>query len=504
MNTFTIIGAGITGNTAAIALTQLGHKVVVYEKGPNPTTIAQGQGKSINLAESWRSKEFFEGLAAELPEPTPMNSRLVHQLNGAELKKRYNQWGEVLLSINRNDLAASLCRAAEKLGVVYHFNCGTEEVNPSERTITLKDKDGTIKTESYEYLLGCDGSNSKVAQSLDRDFKESKDPVKRSQWCYQEYEIPAKVLTEAIDKVSRAYQLNNPEEFHIWVGNLDKVFLIALPNADKTFTLTLFCHEESKIDLQKIKSQGDVDAIQEVFKNLMVESDLRLVDVSRDFSKNPVSHIYSRSSLHWHENSNDPHVLLLGDSAHAFPPFLGLGFNAGVEDVAIFVEKLKANPRDVSNVFREFASKRRPDMEALRDASIDNAAVLGVSHPDDELKFYITEYLERLTDCFFVDPHTMYSFDHRPHQEARFRQLKQDEMLNKLVESEGLREAFKAVMSGEEKPEYPIECFVDTHPDVASVFKKMVKDLMDVYRNEVAMWKEENYHKILLSPYFKA
>jgi hypothetical protein len=58
-------------------------------------------------------------------------------------------------------------------------------------------------------------------------------------------------------------------------------------------------------------------------------------------------------------------VVLLGDAAHAFPPDLGQGANAALQDVAVLREALDASGDDVAAAAPAFEAMRLPDSSAL-------------------------------------------------------------------------------------------------------------------------------------------
>lgn len=492
-----IVGSGISGNTLAIALKKKGYQVTVYEKGVSPDEILQGAGKSVNLAVSCRSLDYFADQNVQTPEMVPMLSRLIHLSDGSQLQ-RYNQFGERLMSINRNELNASLYESAKALGVEYHFQHELVDIDFSARQCHVKTGQNTI-TVNYDFLFGADGSNSCVAKCLDADWK--MDPTKsvsQSDWTYQEYEI---------NPEADQFALADPQNFHIWPG--DKIFLIALPNANKTFTVTLFCHDDSDVNLQKIKEEGDLDSLQNIFSQLVHHQPLKLFNIEDNFRGNPVSSIYSRDSKHWHENAENPRVALIGDAPHAFEPFLGLGCNAGIEDVSIldhqWPQASNFDPNAISKIIKQFARARGIDTRALADASNDNAKVLskGVADKDKLLKFLLTEHLERMNKKLFIDPHTMYSFDHMPESEARFRQLHQDAFLLRAVNFSGLRETFTKMQKVNFQQDALLDEALNSDATLKTNFSDYLKGSLAVYKAELNQWRHCHYPQLMFSPYHK-
>lgn len=498
---FVIIGSGITGNTLAISLKKFGHNVTVYDKGINPKLLVQGQGKSINLALSNRGLEYLSEIEIKVPPMVPMSSRVIHSEQGS-LKLPNDQFGRFTHSVNRNILNASLYEQAAELGVIYHFQSELKDINFDNRTITIiKDADTIVR--EYDFLIGSDGSNSRVAECIENNWGvDDQKPVKLSPWVYQEYEIKPK-KTDNEDK----FRLSDAESFHIWPGK--KQFLIAMPNDDRSFTVTLFCSDQKAQELKNVKEEGDLEAITNIFKSCSGDTSVELFNIEENFSTNNVSHIYVRDSLYWHEKTKAPRVLLIGDSGHAFPPFLGLGCNACIEDISVFMDGLKKLPEQgivsISKLILDFTEKRRLDTDALRDASVDNAKVLSEDTAVSDLnnlKVILSIYLEKEYLQLFVEPFVMYTFTHMTESEARFRQLHQDTLLNMVVNLPGIQEYFK---------DCPIDGMMNRllnllkmkDNELAITFKKIVKTLMAVYIDAHKMWHQQNDSKTVVSPFYK-
>jgi len=484
-----IIGAGIAGNTMAISLKRQGYQnILVIEKDNDPTLTTSGRGKSINLAASDRSLVYFKECEINVPKMVKMRARLIHTAKGS-IMQTYDQFGRYLLSVNRNDLNRDLCLEAKKYGVRYYFNHKLSSIDFASRSIIVCNDKNVHTTYPYDFLIGADGSNSFVADQLDHHNNDNYQPVTDSEWVYQEYEVAANNDSQ--------FAIAMAKNFHIWPGK--ERFLIALPNADKTFTVTLFCRGETASRLCKMPKNGQgIAEITHLFKEMCAETPLELFNIEENFINNKVSRIHSRDSKHWYENFSEPRVLLIGDAAHAFPPFLGLGFNAAVEDVAIFMALLQQQP-DLSYCIRTFANKRRIDTNALRDASIENAYTLSseVAEPDKSLKFILTEHLERVGRDLFIEPHTLYSFTHLPESEARYRQLYQQDLITELLKVDGLREAIPD--DSLENMAIKLEELLHK-PNVLSV---KIVELLTQYQHSLGEWQNDNRTNILQSPFYQ-
>jgi len=68
-------------------------------------------------------------------------------------------------------------------------------------------------------------------------------------------------------------------------------------------------------------------------------------------------------------HSDDGHVVLLGDSAHALSPSLGQGCNAALQDVQIFVQLLDLYQDDWTKVLPAYSNERLVDAHAVTELS---------------------------------------------------------------------------------------------------------------------------------------
>jgi kynurenine 3-monooxygenase len=58
-------------------------------------------------------------------------------------------------------------------------------------------------------------------------------------------------------------------------------------------------------------------------------------------------------------------VLLLGDAVHSFPPDIGQGVNAALEDVFVFHQVLAELEDDLSRSLPRYEAVRSPDVDAV-------------------------------------------------------------------------------------------------------------------------------------------
>lgn len=372
MNNILIIGAGLCGSLLALRMAQRGFQVTLVEKRPDLRKVTQDAGRSINLALSDRGLRGLRlaGVEQEAKKLCiPMNGRMIHDKAGKSFLSPYSgRKYEYINSISRPGLNMLLLDEAEKMpNVNIIFNHACEEVDLENASATFKDFNSkkVIKIEA-DAIFGTDGAGSAVRKSM---FESHKFLFSFSQqWLshgYKELEIPA---TE--NGGYRTYK----NALHIWPRGED--MLIALPNLDGSFTVTLFLpYENSDYCFANLTSPEMVHKyFNKEFPNV-VEMIPNLAD---EFFTNPTSPLGTVKCSPWNAFGK---TLLLGDAAHAIVPFYGQGMNASFEDVVVFDEILEKyvpsqpSQREGVNwemIFKEYEALRKKDTDAIADLAVDN------------------------------------------------------------------------------------------------------------------------------------
>ena len=363
-----IIGAGLCGSLLALRMAQRGYKVEVYESRPDLRTTDISAGKSINLALSNRGFKALRLCGVEEQAKQiciPMFGRLMHDRVGKTFASNYSgRENEYINSISRGDLNALLLNEAEKhQNVNINFNKKCKKVDIENSIAHFKDyntkEEFTIKG---DVVFGTDGAGSSLRKSyyLDKKFLFSYSQNYLNHG-YKELEIPA-------DKKGN-HQISN-QHLHIWPRG--DFMLIALPNLDGSFTVTLFLsYNEGEYNFENLTS---VEKITAFFEQEFPDALALIPNIKKEFSNNPTGALGTIKCSPWFFKNN---TILMGDSAHAIVPFYGQGMNASFEDVTVFdniLNQLESN-QEVNNwntVFKAYQKARKKDTDAIADLAIDN------------------------------------------------------------------------------------------------------------------------------------
>ncbi len=426
-----IIGAGLCGSLLALRLGQRGYNVTVVEMRPDLRKVAISAGRSINLAFSDRGNKAMKLVGIEEKVKAlciAMNGRMLHDIEGNTMLSNYSgREHEYINSISRGELNALLLDEAEKhKNVTIHFNKKCKSVDFENTTATFKDYETKSEfVEDADVIFATDGAGSAMRKSyyLGKKFlfSFSQDYLTHG---YKELSI---LPTENGDY--KTYK----NALHIW-GRGD-FMLIALPNLDGSFTVTLFLsYDEGEYNFNNLTTKERVLKFFGKYFNDALELMPNLVD---DFFENPTAPLGTVKCSPWHYKGN---TILMGDAAHAIVPFYGQGMNASFEDVVEFDKCLDKNHKDWESVFKAYESSRKQDTDAIADLAIDNFHEMK-GHVNNSIfreKRTLEMALEKKFPQDYSSKYSLVTFnEHIGYREAMLRGRAQDKaILNMLADKE--------------------------------------------------------------------
>ena len=435
----TLVGAGLVGSLLATLLAQRGYAVDVFERRPDPRKAGFIGGRSINLAlaeRGWHGLRLAGLKETMRPLAVMMRGRMVHDADGRTNLQRYGRDdSEVIWSVNRGRLNMTLLDAAEAAGAHVHFDQRLESVDWNNSTLSLRsDVDGTLRTHAAGVVIGTDGAGSALRQAMAGavDLGERFEPLGHG---YKELEIPplpsfdvARLppgLREA--RANGELFAMEPNALHIWPRG--GYMCIALPNAEGSFTVTLFLPNEGDPSLAQLTTR---DAVRDFFVRDFGDAVPLMPDYLDDFQNNPTGVLGTLYLDRWHL---DGRALLLGDAAHAIVPFHGQGMNCGFEDAVELAELMSDGFADPAEVFAEFEHRRKPNADAIAAMALDN--YIEMRDRVDDADFLLRRALERTLAARhpgrFVPRYWMVTFSRLPYAVAYARGEIQLDLLRRLT-----------------------------------------------------------------------
>ncbi len=428
--TVTIIGAGMAGTLLAVLLAKRGYPVELFERNPDPRSGDAPAGRSVNLALGERGRHALKtaGLLDAVDAfSIPMRGRMLHDLEGETRLQPYGKdESEVIYSVHRARLNECLLDAADALdNVRIHFGHRLERVDwdaglacfagPGKRSETTDEF-----AHPFNVLIGTDGAGSALRRCMGEmaDLGVNEELLETG---YKELTIPA--------GANGKHQLD-PNALHIWPRG--GFMLIGLPNANGSFTMTLFLDNEAGDNVPGFDQLSDWPAQRAFMTGNFPDAVPLMPNLEAEFRDNPIGLLGTIRCQLWHL---DGRALLIGDAAHAIVPFHGQGVNAAFEDCVALMDCLDGTPGGWAEVFRTLQARRLDNADAIADMALENYEIMreSVRHEGFLLRKALEHELERRHPDHFVARYSLVMFHRVPYAEAYRRGEIQAEILDELL-----------------------------------------------------------------------
>ncbi|KAF2903971.1 hypothetical protein ILUMI_02206 [Ignelater luminosus] len=352
-----IVGGGLVGSLCALFMTKRGFKTELYEYREDPRVTQFARGRSINLALSNRARKALQKVGIEkkiLACGVPMKGRFIHNLNNKNKSLEFDpRTKQCTYSVSRNFLNEQLLEEVENHpNVQLHFNHKLINVDLENGHLTfLQMKTGKTIDVSGDLLIGADGAFSTVRRAIQQV------PLFNFSQTYIDHGYIEMSIEPDIGKTIEANYI------HIWPRK--DFMMIALPNLDNSWTVTLF------MSLDKFKELDSSTKVLNFFRRFFPDSVKLLGEkqLVEDFILTKPSPLVSIKCSSFHAGGN---TLIIGDAAHAMVPFYGQGMNAGFEDCLLLDSLLESYNNNFPLVLRKFTEIRRDDAHAICDLAMYN------------------------------------------------------------------------------------------------------------------------------------
>jgi len=327
-----ILGAGVGGLTAAIALKQKGFKNIhIYERRAKATTIGAGivlWANATKILDKLDLISEIKDVGGKLSQMQRWTDRNVF-LGTIDVNSINRIVGSVSYAISRVDLQKILLKAAHNLGVIIHYNHNAIHFTKRSKKMTVSFENNSSVT--ADIILGADGRMN----SISRKYVHGNNTPE-----YQNFVNWIGIVESPFPIFSELHALDYwgyGERFGIvpinkykgyWAGG--KSLPLNAPHkyvTPKIQLLEIFANWPSKIkDIIKLTQPKHIKYI-EVFDHSPIPS--------------------------WFKNN----VCLIGDSAHAALPTSGQGACQAIEDAWHFASILDSS-ETVELAFKRFQEKR--------------------------------------------------------------------------------------------------------------------------------------------------
>ena len=399
-----VVGAGLVGSLLAVFLARRGLRVSVFERGRDLRNSEAGSGRSINLVASSRGIEALArvGLAdAALEMTVPVHGRMMHALDGMLSYQPYGKDdAECNYSISRGELNRFLIDAAERAGADFTFERRLVAADFDSGRLTFHDSGGTAIEVDAPLVFGTDGAASAVRAAL-VEAGHVRDSMELLGHGYKELSIPV--------EQGRELELN---ALHIWPRG--RTMLMALPNLDRSFTVTLYLPERGEASFVEV---ADETSALRLFEDLFPDAIPRIPNLEANYVANPTGVLGTVRCAPWHYRDR---VLLLGDAAHAIVPFFGQGMNAGFEDCSVLDSLLDEHGTDWTRIFPSFDRARKTHTDAIADMALENFVEMSARVGDSKflLRKAVEHRLEQAMPHEYRSRYSMVMYGSVPYRSA--------------------------------------------------------------------------------------
>jgi len=328
-----ILGAGVAGVSTAIALSQKGFKVSLYERHNGPANIGAGIVLWPNAVYVIEQLGVLEAMKAVSGCPDKMQrlSRENEDLGSLDINLINAHMGYSSMSILRSDFQAVLLSRLESLGITVQYDQHVTNICRNSKNLTeVHFHNGATITP--DIIIGADGRMASLARKFVYDDNTPK---------YQNFINWIGVFESKVDifsEISVSDYWGVGERFGIvpvssrkayWAGGIASAEIDARnPASYRKELLAIF--------------------------NDWPESVRKMINESSESGINKI-YVHDHDPVQsWHKHN----LIMIGDAAHAALPTSGQGACQALEDAWHLVHCLSQSPEDIQQAFANFTQLR--------------------------------------------------------------------------------------------------------------------------------------------------
>lgn len=337
-----IIGGGIGGLTAAIALRQKGMSVDIIERSHDWSVYGVGIIQQMNVVRAMNQLGLLDDY---LSHAYGFDSTTLFVGPGGKQDAKFDTprlAGPEYPSnagIRRPALQKVLAEGAKREGASIRLGTTVTDMNDDGAGVDVTFSDGT--TGRYDIVVGADGIFSNTRRTI---MPEAPAPSYTGQWVWR-YNFP------------RPADLNG---IHIFAGPLNAGFV---PMSDDLMYMFLVSEEPST---DPLPVEGAAAALRSRAQRMPPPQIAAISDKITDDSgvvARPMETILLEGD--WHKGR----VVLLGDAVHASTPHLAQGAGMAIEDALVLAEEL-SNADTPEDAFKAYRERRMPRVSHVAKSSI--------------------------------------------------------------------------------------------------------------------------------------
>ncbi len=339
-----IIGGGIGGLTAAIALRQKDFSVTLFEQAAEITQVGAGLQISANAVRVLNAL----GLSPQNWSCSKPKSVTLHDYKHGRVvtEVAMNSAADTpYLQFHRADLIENLMQAAILAGVTLKLG---------NRVSNITDK-AEVGDQSFDLVVGADG----VRSSIRDQFYDAEKPRFTGQ-------IAWRALVSS-DDLPRGFTQNT----HVYMG--PNKHLVMYPLRGGKLINVVAVEERNTWTDEGWNHAGDADALRGLFSGWCADVTTLLA-----YIKDPIVWgLFAHPTLHsWVKNR----LVLLGDSAHPMVPFVAQGACMAIEDAWVLADQLAKNA-DINAALQAYQNIRKLRATKVQETALKSGRIYHTANP---------------------------------------------------------------------------------------------------------------------------
>ncbi|MDI9332302.1 MAG: FAD-dependent monooxygenase [Alphaproteobacteria bacterium] len=365
MSEWLIVGAGIGGLAAALALQRQGVLAQLWEQAPAFGEAGAGIQLGPNTTRLLRAWGLDAGLRKIADRPQALISRDARdgaELGRLDLSDFEQRYGAPYLCIHRADLHALLWAAIDSTQVLHRLDNAMVDIRlGAEGRPLVTDARGSVQQPGA--VIGADGLWSRVRHTLWQDGP----PTPTGHWAYRTM-LPTRLLSPRWREPQvQVWMAPGLHAVHYPVRQGEWLNLVVLVESSDTVAAPGW-------DISRAPGQIQAD-LHQALRGLCPD----LHDVLRSAEQWRAWALSHRAPLRSPDDMARGRVALLGDAAHPMLPYMAQGAGMAMEDAWQLAQSLAQWPgADASQVLQDYAQARwarnaRVQRKAMRNGEIFHA-----------------------------------------------------------------------------------------------------------------------------------
>ena len=352
-----IVGAGIGGLVAALALKKRGHKPIIYEKTESLSELGAGIQLSPNANKVLEYLGVMEELQADVYEPEAF--QFVHYRTGKVLAQRALKnssvkiYGSPNYDVHRADLQKALLTVINKEEIQIEKNSEILDLYEEANSAFIRTKESVIESDA---VIGADGIHSIVRKKL---------------WGEDQARYTGNVawrMLVPIKEISSEFLQQNTK---VWLGP-KKHFVQYLVKGGKFLNCVCLVEQNHWMN-EDWSEKGDISELKNIYSDWHPEIQEILESTNPDCLYKWGLH--DRAPLNkWSKGR----FSLLGDAAHPMLPFVAQGAAMAIEDGIVLASSLSSFDNVELGLY-DYENKRKYRTAKAQRIAIRNATIFHLS-----------------------------------------------------------------------------------------------------------------------------